>query len=278
MRIARGEWALDAAPERGGAILSLTRAGRDVLRPAPEGATAPLDMACFPLVPYANRIAHGRFAWVGREHRLPRNYPGQAHPLHGVGWLRPWHVTQTDEAAIAMRLDHDGDADWPWRFAAEQRLCLTPAGLSAELAIENRDDAAMPVSLGFHPYFPVATALRFDAAAVWLTDASLLPTDAAAPDALGDWSRGGPLERANLVDHCYTGWSGTATIVGDDGETVLRGTGAPALHVYVPPGAGFFCAEPVSALPDAVNRDAADTLAPGERRAIAMRIGTSQEA
>ena len=83
------------------------------------------------------------------------------------------------------------------------------------------------------------------------------------------------MSRADLVDHCYTGWGGRAVIARHDGDVVLTADGAPALHVYVPPGEDFFCAEPVTAMPDAVNRGEAAVLAPGARMAIGMRIGSA---
>lgn len=272
MKLAAGDWALEAAPERGGAILSLTRAGRDVLRPTPPDTAEPFDLACFPLVPYANRIASGCFRWDGETIRLPRNHPAQVHPLHGIGWLVPWEVTSSGEASMVMRLVHRGDATWPWPFSAEQRLALTPSGLAATLEIVNDAARPMPVSLGFHPYFAVADTLRFEAEGVWLADAEMLPVRHTAADALGDWSAGATLSRPDLVDHCYTGWSGVATIARADGDIVLEAENAPALHVYVPPGEDFFCAEPVTAMPDAVNHAQPATLAPGERMRIAMRI------
>ncbi len=272
MKLAAGDWALEAAPERGGAILSLTRAGRDVLRPTPAVIADPFDVACFPLIPYANRIAGGTFAWDGQTIRLPRNHPAQTHPLHGMGWLVPWTVTAADDTSATMRLDHPGDTSWPWAFSAEQQLVVSEHGLTATLTVINEDKNAMPVSLGFHPYSAAADTLRFDAGGVWLADADMLPSRHAAADALGDWSAGGPLSRPDLIDHCFTDWTGVATIARDDGDIVLTATGTRALHVYVPPGEPFFCAEPVTAMPDAVNRGEADTLAPGERLAIGMRI------
>jgi aldose 1-epimerase len=272
LRLAAGEWALEAAPERGGAILSLTRAGRDVLRPTPAVIEGPFDLACFPLVPYANRIASGTFAWDGEAIRLPRNHLEQAHPLHGIGWLLPWEVISSDDGSMVMRLVHRGDATWPWPFSAEQRLALTPNGLEATLEIVNDGDRSMPVSLGFHPYFAAADTLCFEAEGVWLADAEMLPERHAAANALGDWSAGASLSQPDLVDHCYTGWSGVATIARADGDIVLEAENAPALHVYVPPGKDFFCAEPVTAMPDAVNHDGAATLSPGERMRIGMKI------
>lgn len=274
MRIAAGDWELTTAPELGGAILSLARDGIAILRDTPDGSEDILSTACFPLVPYANRIAFGTFAWEGTTRHLPHNYPGQDHPLHGVGWLSRWDVESHDANGVVMRFTHAADQSWPWGFTARQRLTLSSAGLEAELELVNDDSSAMPVSLGFHPYFSASgvTSLRFEANDVWLVDRELIPCEHAPADTLGDWSVGGTVSRPDLVDNCYTGWSGSAVIDRAEGAVLLHAESAPAVHVYIPPGNDFFCVEPVTAMPDAVNRGEAATLAPGESQRVGMRI------
>lgn len=278
LALAAGGWSAELRPDAGGAITALRRQGADVLRPTPAQTGAgmdPFDLASFALVPYANRIADGAFAAGGRQVRLAPNHPRQAHPLHGVGWLVPWQVEAADAAGATLVHTHGSGAAWPWAYDAVQTVRLTAAGLAVTLTVTNRDAGAMPVSLGFHPYF-TRTGVRsigFAAQGVWLADAAMLPAELAPADALGDWSVGTGLDRADLVDHCYTGWDGTVRIARDDGDVVVRGTGTGLLHVYVPPGEEFFCVEPVTAMPDAVNRGAATMLAPGEARTIGMTIG-----
>jgi aldose 1-epimerase len=92
LHLESGDWRLALQPELGGTIAALTYQSRDILRPTLAGATNPLETACFPLVPYANRIADGRFLFAGETYALPRNMEGQDHPLHGVGWIRGWDV------------------------------------------------------------------------------------------------------------------------------------------------------------------------------------------
>lgn len=274
MRLAAGDWAAELRPAAGGAIASLSRRGVDILRPTPEDATDPLAFASFPLVPYANRIGGGAFEVEGVRHLLPCNYPRQLHPLHGVGWLSKWSVEAADDAHVTLLHRHDGDAAWPWRYAATQRFALDPTGLTVALELENCDARAMPASLGFHPYLVRSgvRAIAFDAAGLWQVDTALLPVAHVAADTLGDWSAGAALDRADLIDHCYTGWAGTVRIDRADGAITLTGSGTPMLHLYLPPDAPFFCAEPVSAMPNAVNHGAADRLQPGECRTIAMTI------
>jgi aldose 1-epimerase len=53
------------------------------------------------------------------------------------------------------------------------------------------------------------------------------------------------------LDNCFTGWNGVAAIPGlrIEADAVFR-----ELQVFTPAGANFFCVEPVSHVPDAINR------------------------
>ena len=57
---------------------------------------------------------------------------------------------------------------------------------------------------------------------------------------------------SELIDNCYTGWNGVATLSAPGGASTTL-TASPAcrwLHIYSPPGADFVCAEPVANRPD----------------------------
>jgi aldose 1-epimerase len=278
VRLAAGDWEAELAPEVGGAIFALRWRGRDVLRPTHAGTTAPLETASFALVPYANRIAHGAFTFEGLDYRLPLNFGDHPHVLHGLAWQQPWSVAASDGASARLTLEHAADAVWPWSFAADQVIALDD-GLSVTLTLTNRDDRPMPAGLGMHPYFPRAADTRltanFDGA--WLADATMLPTERVAPDRFGDWAAGDRVDRAELVDHVHDGWDGLARIESGGMTVRLTAEGTRWAHLYMPPGEPYFCFEPVSHLPDAVNaRDPADAgvrvLQPGEGMTIRMRI------
>lgn len=101
MEIGAGDYRLAAAPNVGGSIRRFD-SGAAVLRPA--AGPSILDAACFPLVPFSNRIAHGRFAVAGQEVGLRPNFPSadHPHPLHGFGWLLPWTVVRHEPGEIVM--------------------------------------------------------------------------------------------------------------------------------------------------------------------------------
>ncbi len=276
IEIARHGWAVGVDPALGAAILFARREGRDVLRPTPADCGNVLQTACFPLVPYANRIADGRFAFEGRAYQLPRNFGDHPHSVHGVGWQTSWEVVEHVADAVTLRYAHPGNDDWPWRFTAEQRVAVGVGGFGVALTLINTGDAPMPGGVGLHPYFPAPddTRLTFEAHGVWLTDSTQLPTERVAADHFGDWRAGRSVVRDTLIDHAFDGWTGSATIGDSLGATTIA-SNADTVHLYIPPGTGFLCVEPVSHLPDAINRGGMPVLAPGETLRIAMTVTRS---
>lgn len=249
-------WEATVRPEVGGSLASLTFDGREVLRTMPEGSASPLDAACFPLVPYCNRIRDGRFEWDGQTVQLPANFPPEPHSIHGLGWQRAWTVAAGAGFKCALRHSYDGGGAWPWAYDAEQRVRLGSHGCAITLAVTNRGDTAMPCGVGLHPYFRrrPETRVRFAATGMLEVGADMIPTGAVGPlDRFADWP-----ERARLpavtVDHCFTGWSGTAEVADDLGTITIEARGAPFLHLYAPADGSALCLEPVSHSPDAPNR------------------------
>jgi aldose 1-epimerase len=264
-------------PSRGGAIRELSWRGQDVLRPTPADAGEdPFDTACFPMVPYVNRIAHGRFSFGGREVRLERNWTGDPHPLHGQGWRRAWDVIGESASEATLRFE-GGANEWPWRYGCEQHFQVRGDGVSVELSIENLGFTPMPAMLGLHPYFPEAPRARLQARLprVWSTDSGALPTEEArTPD---DWSfeKGRAVDTVPL-DHGFAGWDGVASLCWPDRTVTVRAPDCRFLHVYTPKGRDFFCIEPQSAPPGALTRNAAEAtvVTPGERFAIRVDFST----
>lgn len=269
--------AVDAA--HGGVIREFSWRGKAVLRPALSSTdTDPMSTSCFPLVPYANRIAQGRFTFDGREVQLRRNWDRDPHPLHGQGWRAAWTVEENAATRASLALCGGGD-EWPWRYRAVQDFEVFPDGLEVRLSVQNQSDTTMPAMLGLHPYFPQAAAATVQAHArtVWLTDAQALPVQEVMTPP--DWS----FERARRatrveLDHCFDHWDGAALVLWPDRVLKMNATGAHALHIYTPAGADFFCLEPQTAAAGALNRAQREVaqLAPGESLAMTVRMSLEQ--
>jgi aldose 1-epimerase len=52
----------------------------------------PGQLACFPLVPWSNRIAPSGFEYDGQRYVPTPNRPGEKVAIHGDGWQQAWDV------------------------------------------------------------------------------------------------------------------------------------------------------------------------------------------
>ena len=135
-----------------------------------------LEAACFPLVPFVNRIRGSRFWFRGRDVILSPNMAGDPNVLHGQGWLNAWQVlfASGDEAELAF--EHSA-GEWLWTYEARQHFVLDELGLTVRLSCLNTSAEPMPCGLGQHPYFPCGPETRIDTAveSAWEIDEQVLP-------------------------------------------------------------------------------------------------------
>jgi aldose 1-epimerase len=283
-----GRSRLAVAPEVGGAICrfwSETAQGPvEWLRPTRSETIAAgqvSGMACFPLVPFSNRVREGRFACDGRTVVLGLNAPTMRHAIHGQGWQRPWTVASAGPSGLVLTLRHLPDA-WPWRYAARLAFTLDGEGLAVELSVRNEDSRAMPAGIGCHPYFPRTPQcrVRAEVRGFWRTDAEVMPVELTAPPPHADLNKGVLVDAVSL-DNNFTGWQGEAVIEWPEREARLTMRASPSLPflvLYSPPGRDFFALEPVSHCTDAFNLmttrpdTGAAMLAPGAELSGSFRL------
>ena len=136
------------------------------------------------------------------------------------------------------------------------------------------------MGIGLHPYFPRVpdAAITFAATGAWANGTDSLP--ARHGPVPPDWEHTtGRAVHTDRLDNCFTGWGSTARL--DAGPASLEISASPAfgnLQVFTPSWADFYCVEPVSHAPDAINRpdlpddQAMDVLAPGDSLAGTIRM------
>ncbi len=261
LALASGDTSVVIAPEYGAGLIGWMRGRTPILRRALPQLVHDGDthaMACFPLVPYCNRIGDARFTWQGVRHQLARNFGDEPHAIHGVGWQSAWTVTKAAPRSVTLILAHRPDAAWPFAFDATVTYTLSGPALAVEIGMTNRHATAAPAGIGLHPYFPRApgAALRFNAGGAWRTGGDGLPSrHGPLPP---EWQHAAPRPVAqSRLDNCFTGWDRIAGI--EAGPASLRITASDVfrqLQVFTPHWADFFCVEPVSHVPDAINRAA----------------------
>ena len=126
---------------------------------------------------------------------------------------------------------------------------------ASTLTVTNRHTEPAPLGIGLHPYFarPPGVTLQFEAGGVWMNGEEPLPRQHASVPAEWDHSHARTVGDAQL-DNCFTNWtrrvqiSGLAAGITIEADDVFR-----HLQVYTPPDQDFFCVEPVSHVPNALN-------------------------
>ena len=242
-----------------------------LFRAAGAGPLADPDaLACFPLLPFSNRIGAGRFEFDGRTVKIAPNRKGERYPLHGTGWQRAWRVEQASAARATLSLDENGQ---PYAYRATQEIELVDTTLTIRMRVENRGDVALPFGLGLHPFIARGsdTLLVAPAQNVWLSGRDWLPTRRVRVPAAYRFGIAYPLPRHAVVNHAFTDWEGQARVIWPEHGLALEIEADVRDYVlYTPAGADWFCFEPVDHPIDAVNlpggavRHGMTSLAPGE--------------
>lgn len=277
LELSAGDYAVTIAPEAGGSLQSFTWRGEPLMRTA--AGPGALDAACFPLVPFSNRVARGRFEWEGRAVELAPNFPGQdhPHPLHGFGWLTAWDVLETTQASAVLEHRYPG-GEWPWPYLARQTVTVRENGLELSLTIENLSEWSMPAGLGFHPYFPCndQTMLRARHRGEWQNSAHGLPVRLVEAGEAIDWWHGQPVG-SRAVDTVYSDRQGDMVIEWPDRRLSLAIRCSKELDqtaIFVPE-ADWFCVEPVTHRTNALNGEPDEIVAlqPGAKLSVSVWLG-----
>lgn len=269
---------LGLAPRLGGTVRHFRHDGRDLLRPG--NGDQPTEAAAFAMIPFSGRIADGRFNWQGRNVQLGANIPAEPHAIHGHGWTRGWQADAAGPDFALLSYTHAPDT-WPWTYRAEQAFRLGPSGLSLTLSVTNLSSESMPAGIGWHPFFPSRGAqIEADTAMIWETGADKIPVSRRLPTGKEQLRQPQAVERLAL-DTPYETTGGPLNLRWpQDGLSIriLTDEILRFLVVYTPSGEPYFCAEPMSHVPDMVNMTAPArytglvALAPGETLSGNLRL------
>lgn len=247
--IEHDDWLLSIRPDLGACVEALQFRGVDVLRSSSPGSLSHVRLSgSYPLIPFSNRVAHAQLVWNGTSHPLVKNFPGEEHSIHGVGWKRGWELLDVQTDSCMLSLEHAQDAAWPFAFDASQTFRLHGNQLTMLLSITNQSDRAAPVGLGWHPYFVKRSQshLSFAAQGMWAMGDDKLPTALQSSEGLSQAC-------ADLVvDNCFEQWSGQALLT-DERMLVKLESDVKRLVVFTNPEKDFIAIEPVSHVNNAMN-------------------------
>ncbi|MBL8581648.1 MAG: aldose 1-epimerase [Rhizobiaceae bacterium] len=281
--LANGEAAARISTQ-GGALLNVSVAGVPLLRPAPDNAAA-IDSACYPLVPFGNRVRGNRFVFGGRVYTLEPNTQWDLHYLHGEGWLSDWQVDEQSVDHLVLSHRH-ADPGMPYVYAARQEMRLHADGIALSLTVVNEGAETMPFGIGWHPYFPMTplTTLETGAQRMWSEEPGWLPGKPGPVPRELDFAEPRPLP-GHWVNNAFEAWSGSAVVRWPERRSLVRIEADPlftTMFLFVSDTAfdasyrrDFFALEPMSHLPDGHNLSdlgGLKPLRPGEALSGTMRL------
>jgi len=253
VRLRAGKDAVVVEPDAGGRLSSLTALGIERLlgfESQPEGRDADIGWGCFLMAPWVGRLDEGQVPFRGYTRQVPAEHYG--HAIHGVLRDTAWRVEHTETTEVTLTCGLDA-ARWPFGGWAAQRIALAAGCLTLEAQVV-AGDSAMPVSVGWHPWFrrPDDGDLRVGVVAdeVLETRDDLIPTGAVLPVDDRTDLRAMPALGDRVLDHAYIGIRRPVKVVWPDLELTLDMPANPATVVVHTPPRGV-CVEPQTAWPNA---------------------------
>jgi aldose 1-epimerase len=268
------------APSAGNMVFEMKVKGHNVLRfpyaSLDEFARRP-GLSGIPFLgPWANRLDEQAFYANGKKYAFDMalgNVRG-AHPIHGfLSYASEWQVVdaKADDAAawVTSRLEVFRQPAWmaqfPFAHTIEMTHRLQNGVLEIATRIQNLSAEAMPVAIGFHPYFQLtdsprdAWTLSVGARTEWLLSPDKIPTGETRPiEQRFPNPAAAPLKDHDL-DHVFgdlVRTSGRAVVsVKGKSQTldVMLGERYRAVVLYSPKDRDFICIEPMAGITDAMN-------------------------
>jgi aldose 1-epimerase len=184
IRLASGSLVVDVAPAAGGRVAQIAYAGHEWLVGHDERHAAMIAWGSYPMLPWAGRIRHGRFAFDGRRYELPLNL-GE-HAIHGVGFALPWRVETQSRRGVLLSLQLPEDARWPFGGTAVQHIEAREQSLRMELSV-TAGAQAMPVAIGWHPWFRKPDRIEFEPHAQYPRDGEGIAVHPLVQPTAGPW-------------------------------------------------------------------------------------------
>lgn len=259
------------------------------------------------LAPWANRLDEHGFQFEGARYALNRGLGNYLldqfdQPIHGLlVYASQWRVVSMDAgesgASVTSRLEFSRHpslmAQFPFAHEIEMTYRLTDRALQVTTVVRNLSAEAMPVSVGFHPYFQVHDCprdewrLHLATDSVWDLNERFTPTGGKTPIGSALPDAGSLPLRGRALDHVFgdlhrggSRWPSFHVTGARERVRVDYGPGFEVAVVYAPRGEGqsFVCFEPMSGVTNAFNLasrgvyDALPVILPGKAWSARFRI------
>ena len=268
------------APSAGNLVFEMKVKGHEVLRfpyASLDEFTRRPGLSGIPFLgPWANRLDEQAFYANGKKYAFDMEFGNVrgAHPIHGfLSYASEWQVVDAKaddtSAWVTSRLEVFRQPAWmaqfPFAHTIEMTHRLQNGALEIATRIQNLSAEAMPVAIGFHPYFQLTDSPRDEwtisvgARTEWVLSPDKIPTGETRPITQRFPNPGAALLKDHDLDHVFgdlVRTSGRAVVsVKGKSQTldVMLGDRYRAVVLYSPKDRDFICVEPMAGITDAMN-------------------------
>jgi aldose 1-epimerase len=175
-------------PGAGARIGQISVAGQPLLVGVPSlGDRHAMAWGAYPMVPWAGRLARGRFVFDGIERHVPINHhdgngPERAHAIHGLGFDRAWEVVDVSGSTCRCAISFD----WEFGGTASHTVSLFDDRIVMTLTVESTG-TSFPAEVGWHPWFRKPDRLDVAPTAMYERDEFGIPTGRLVDPSPGPW-------------------------------------------------------------------------------------------
>lgn len=138
------------------------------------------------LFPFPNRLKDGKYTFRGQTYQFDINNADTQNAIHGFGFNVRTNVIKThvgnSEGFITCEYIHDGSHPaYPFKFTFQVRFTLKNSELVVNMSFTNNESFAIPVGLGWHPYYRISersddTSLKMPETQIVAIDNRMIPT------------------------------------------------------------------------------------------------------
>jgi len=223
--------------EVGAGLRSFSVGGREVLDGYRQDEMASSGRGQV-LLPWPNRIDHGKYTFEGKALQLPLSEPALQNASHGLTRWINWRVVSQEAHRLMMEVVIHAQPGYPFVLALQVTYTLTDNGLEVQTTARNLGATPLPYGAGYHPYVTVGTEmvnqalLHVPAQSYFRTDERAIPIiPLASVEGTPYDFRGPRLLGETVLDTCFTDLKSDAD--GFTRVTLSAPAGQPNVTVFM---------------------------------------------
>lgn len=217
------------------------------------------------LAPFPNRVADGRYDFLGKTYQLPINKEDEHNAIHGFISDKAFRIvsasSEGDRYVAVFEYQSPGEEGFPFPFRSVVTYTLFEGNqLSVKTEIQNTGNTSMPAGFGWHPYFTLGGAvdeleLRMPPVEQIEVDGRLIPTGKVVPN--DAWAKQKKIADTRFdTGFRLTGAPRSISLVSSRKNlevTVSVGEGYGYVQLFTPPWRTSIAVEPMTCGADAFN-------------------------